>query len=439
MSALGYDNILCAVYLVAWIATLIWYQCRRNTIDAGTAIISLQVVYGVFSIISLNDPLFSAAYDELRLFPFIYLFVMMLIALSPVIYNHLHPSDSIAEPKTRVLGIIAIVLCITALLQIPDMMSDSGNGIVKIITDNDAGKEAYTEQVENVSERGSAIHNLPAVIFNMLADFAPFLLFYYLTLKRKHWILLTSLAIAVIIGLMLPVSRGQRGGVITTMLALLGAYFLYRRYLSRKINMLIQSAIVAIVLLVSIPVTIITISRFEKESAGVGGFVSWYVGQGNLYFNNHGLDAGGIRYGDRTMNLLKRAIDPSTPKNFAERRDKYSNLELDDSFFSTFVGDFTIDYGPVAAFVIFVVFNLLVIRAIRPRDKILSLQQLLLIYIVICINIKGGMTLFPYSDTNNLQLITFAMLYVYLNYHDILLERFPLKTSTNEKGNTENT
>ena len=59
MSALGYDNMLCAVYLVAWIATLVWYQCRRNTIDAGTAIISLQVVYSVFSIISLNDPLFS--------------------------------------------------------------------------------------------------------------------------------------------------------------------------------------------------------------------------------------------------------------------------------------------------------------------------------------------------------------------------------------------
>lgn len=439
MSAIGYDNILCALYLVAWIATLIWYQCRRNVIDAGTVIISLQVVYGAFSIISINDPLFSEAYDELRLFPFIYLFTMMMIALSPVIYNHLHPSDSIAEPKTRTLGILAIVLCITALLQIPDMISDSGAGIVKIFTDNDAGKEAYTEQVDNVSDSGSAIRNLPAVIFNMLSDFAPFLLFYYMTVKRKRWALLAALAVAVVMGLLLPISRGQRGGVITAMLALLGAYFLYRRYLSRKINLLIQTSIIAMALIISIPVTFITVSRFEKESAGIGGFVSWYVGQGNLYFNNHALDPGGIRYGDRTMNLVKRVIDPSTPKNFAERRDKYRNLELDDYFFSTFVGDFAIDFGPVGAFAIFVVFNLLMIRGIRPRNKIHSLQQLLLIYIVICINIKGGMTLFPYSDTNNLQLFTFAMLYVYLNYHDRLLERFPLIKKSDEKDNTENT
>lgn len=75
-------------------------------------------------------------------------------------------------------------------------------------------------------------------------------------------------------------------------------------------------------------------SRFGKEQAGVGGFINWYVGQGSLYFNNNGLDAGGIRYGDRTINLFKRIIDPDTPKNFVERRDKYHNLELDD-YFST--------------------------------------------------------------------------------------------------------
>jgi len=44
-----------------------------------------------------------------------------------------------------------------------------------------------------------------------------------------------------------------------------------------------------------------------------------------------------------------------------------------------------------------------------------------------CICMQGGMTLFMYSDGMNLKMVVFFLLYVYLRYHDVLLQKFPLK------------
>ena len=203
---------------------------------------------------------------------------------------------------------------------------------------------------------------------------------------------------------------------------------LFKRYLSKFINRIVQVVGVCCFVLISLPVIAITFSRFgdTKGQAAVSGFVSWYIGQGNLYFNNYGLDAGGIRYGDRTINLVKRAIDPDTPKNFVERRELYHNLEIDDYYFTTFVGDFTLDFGPYVAPLIFIVFNLWVLSQIKPRDGSLTVAQLLLLYLSMCICMQGGMYLFAYSDGANLKFLAFLLLFAYLKYHDLLLKKFPL-------------
>jgi hypothetical protein len=181
-------------------------------------------------------------------------------------------------------------------------------------------------------------------------------------------------------------------------------------------------------LIIAIPITAITLSRFgdRKGSEGASGFVYWYIGQANIYFNNSAMSPGGIRYGDRTFNIFKRLIWSDTPKNYNERREKYHNLEIDDYFFTTFVGDFVIDFGPKVSFFIFFIFNLCVLFEIRPRDGTIKLHQLLLIYFTSCICMQGGMVLFAYADTSNIIIIIYMILYAWLRYHEALLKRFPL-------------
>lgn len=425
------NNILAATYLLMWILTLIWYQAKERSADGGTAIIVTYILYAIFSILSLNDSFFSMAYNPLKPFPYIYLYVMMMIALSPLIYNHLHPTSTIVAPETRMLHIIAWVIIICSVIMLPHIIQNFGTGFIKLFTDADAGKDAYMEQLDNAEDSGSGISNLPAIIYNSLSDIAVFLCFYYMTFRRKHIILTILLFFAILVGLLIPVMNGQRGGVIISFFTIIGGYMLFRRYLSRRINHIVQISGIVLVIAVSLPITAITMSRFGEKSSGVGGYITWYIGQGSLYFNNNALDAGGTRNGDRTFNLVKRMIDHGTPKNYEERRDKYHNLKIDDYIFSTFVGDFTIDFGPITTVIIFIAFNIYVIVRIKEHDDKIKVHQMLLLFFTLCISMQGGMALFSYSDTGNLRIITLFGLYAYLKYHEALLKKYPIKR--NEK------
>lgn len=425
MSELLYNNILTIGYLLLWILTLVWYHAKRNTFDSGSFIMVMYIVYAIFSVIVINDRLFSVAFAPLTLFPYIYLYAMMMIALIPVIYNHLHPTIGIEPTNTRVFKWLSIIIIICSVLQLPQIISNSSAGIAAILVDEGAGKEVYEEYLSNAGDTGGAIRNLPAVIFNMLSDVMVFFFFYFLS-QKKHRLLCAGLLFSIILNIFIPITMGQRSGVITAFLTVVGGYFLFRPYLSRFVNRTVFIVGISLSIMVAIPITAITMSRFGKEASGAMGFVSWYIGQGPLYFNNSGLDAGGIRYGDRTINLIKRIIDPSTPKNFVERRDLYHNMDISDRFYTTFVGDFTLDFGPILAFIIFVVVFYIMLNIIRTPDKTIKTQQLLMLFFVMCISAQGGMALFFYSDTGNLRIFVFIMLYIYMQYRERLLEKFPV-------------
>ena len=422
------DNILVVGYFLIWIATFLWYHHIKKEVDAGSMVIGSYIGYAFFSIITLNDTFFNIRYDHLRFIPFLYLYIMLMIALSPAIYLHYNQPDKIEDPHSKMLYIPCIALIISAFFQIPTAISGSESSMIQLITDADAGQNAYLEQISNKAESGSSIKNLPAVIFNVLYDCTTFLFFYFLTRKNKNKLFLLVLFAAIFIGMILPVLNGQRGSVIKAALTIVVGYALFRHYLSKRINRVVQIAGITMAIIIAIPITAITISRFSdrKGSDGVSGYVYWYIGQANIYFNNSAMSAGGIRYGDRTLNLFKRLIWSDTPKNYDERRDKYRNLEIDDYYFTTFVGDFALDFGPIASFFIFFIFNLCVLFEIRPRDGTIKLHQLLLIYFTLCICMQGGMVLFSYADTANLIIVVYILLYAWLRYHEALLKRFPL-------------
>lgn len=421
------DNILASGFLVIWILTFLWYHYKNRIFDGGSVVIAFYIVYAVFSIITINDYIFANEFLPLTVFPYIYLYVMMMIALAPAIYHHIYPPKNIANPNTRLLTLAGLLIVFCAFMQIPDIISNFQTGIVKLFLDSDAGKDAYEEHIRDAGESGGAISNLSSVIYNSLFDISIFIFFYFLTLKKKNILLILALAASIFIGTLIPIMSGLRGGVIISIQTIICGYMLFRRFLSKRINRIANITGITAIIILSLPIIAISVSRFSQRNYGVMGAISWYVGQGSLYFNNYGLDAGGIRYGDRTLNLFKRVIDPeNTPKNFVERRDKYPSLDIDDYYYTTFVGDFSLDFGPITAFVIFILFFLWLLLNIRNKDEEIQLHQLLLLYFCLCVSIQGGMSLFYYSDTSNLRIITCFMLYAYLRYHEALLEKFPL-------------
>lgn len=421
------DNILASLYLLAWVLTLILYQWKIRKTDGGTAIICSYILYAIFSLFTLNDNMFNILYEPLKFLPFLFLFIMLMIALSPIIYFHFHQTKQIEEPNTRIFTFISIIIIICSFLLIPTIIGNFGTGIIKLFTDSDAGQDAYTEQALEASDSGSAISNIPAILFNALSDICIFLFFYYLTKRKKNILLIIALFFSLIINMLMPIMQGSRSNVILALFTIIVGYMLFKQFFAKKINRLIQLTGTAFLIATALPIIAITISRFDNLGGGVGGFLNWYVGQANIYFNNHVFDTGGTRNGDRILNLPKRIIDPSTPKNYVERREKYHNLNIDDNLFTTFVGDFVIDFGIPVTIIIFITFNTWAITQIKPRDGTVRADQLLLLYFIECICMQGGMYLFPYSDTGNLKVLFFMLLYIYLRFHEKLLAKFPIK------------
>ncbi len=432
MSVIESNYILSAFLILLWVITLIWYQRKNKNFDAGSFIIVMYIIYAVFSIMTINDDSIPQLtnYEPLTLFPYLYLYVMMMIALTPAIYHHTNSTDSIEYPQSNILRIIATIIIVVAILNLPGIVSDFRNGLMSIFTDAEAGKKAYMEQIDNASNVGGAIRNIPAILFNSFSDIGIFLLFYFMTMSKKNHKIIYGLLFANVINLIMPVMRGQRSGVALAFLTIICGYFLFKQYLSKRLNKVIKKIGIVFIAIFTLPVAAITISRFGSEKAGVATFINWYIGQGNIYFNNHALDDNGLRYGDRTLNLFKRLVDSKTSMNYVERRETYSKLKINDEVFSTFVGDFTIDFGPFFAVIIFIVFNFFVIYSFqknKTNNNKIKLHQLLLLYFTVCISAQGGMYLFSYSDTRNLNIIVLALLYYYLKYHEALLEKFPLK------------
>jgi hypothetical protein len=171
-----------------------------------------------------------------------------------------------------------------------------------------------------------------------------------------------------------------------------------------KLKKVILNIFTMITGLVLVSFFAITIGRVSLSGNNMSYSLQSYASQSFLNFNNYGLDAGGTREGDRTATLFKKMLGFRTANNYQERRQMYSHMKMNDAIFYTFIGDFTLDYGPQWAFVILLICSLLFMKALSTKRNY-DFAQLLLFFLLyqICMT---GFTLFTYSSFGgNLKLI----------------------------------
>lgn len=406
------SNFYLISYLLAWVITWITYQRKRHQIDAGSTILISYIGYAVCSIILYNSQVDYYDFNELTLFPFIYLYIMLMIAISPVLKFNNEDCAAIEEPHMPTFKLVSWLIIISTILSIPTFIEAIQEGqFLNLLVDESAGKDMYDESMSSADEAGSGISHIPNIIFNAFSDISIFLFFYYLTLSNRSRLILIGLAISMFAALMSPMLSGLRANTIITGFTIIVAYALLKKYYTDRIRRIAKIIGVVLLFITVLPIVAITSSRYDDGENGAIKSTLYYVGQANLNFNNYGLDNNGIRYGDRTFNLAKRIIDPSTPTNYVERRIKYPNLHMDDNIFYTFIGDFTLDFGPWIAPIIIILFSLFIRIKTRMKEDTITFHQLLLIYLVACICMQGGMYLFAYSDMSGLKFITLFLLY----------------------------
>ena len=412
------DRLYLYLYILVWALTFLVYFRKKKTFDAGACLILAYLIYAIFSYFAYFSYYYGGDFQELKLFPFIYLYLSVMIVMSPVLRANTSEEVTLVHPDLKLFRIFCIIVVSFTFIRIPVVISNFWDGLIKILTTDYGGADLYAETLDGVEDSGHGITNLFAILSGAFFSIAILLFFYSLTipnLKRTIKLLLTVPCITAILH---GIGTGQRGAMVQPLLAMMVTYFALYKHMPKKINrMMARFGIIAVVL-ISIPFMALTISRFDTVNSNVNESMINYAGQSSLYFNNYALDDGGIRYGDRTIPLLKRMIGiPDVPRNFIERRIKYPHLKINDEHFCTFVGDITIDFGPFWGFIIMVIVTSFLLVKTRQNGGKLYFHQLILLHFIMYLCIIGGLKLYPFSDTSgNLKLLVYIMTYLLFKY-----------------------
>jgi oligosaccharide repeat unit polymerase len=226
-----------------------------------------------------------------------------------------------------------------------------------------------------------------------------------------------GIVLCVCFHLILSLSKGDRYYIFNLLIDLPFLYLLFRHKLDKKARKKIVLSLMAVGLLLVIGLGAVTMGRYgnnKQQEAYLIYSLETYASQNFIFFNNYGLDAGGIRYGDNTANLFKKMIGLNASDNQFEGRIMYSNLKIDNTRFYTFVGDFTLDYGPIVGFLLLMLMTILFSRILRLRRRKYNFNQIVLLTGLyhVCVH---GFSLFPYTFMMpNIKFISLFLLYALL-------------------------
>lgn len=399
------------LYISAWGLTLLYYSKKYKNFDGIAFIYSTYLFYSVCSLLLFRSQEYR--FNEITLFPFVYLYISLYITSYPVRKYSTSNIQYIKEPSKLLNNTVCAIFIVSTLIYFPSTISKFKEGIILIMIDGTS--ELYNLSLEGAYKSGTGgITNLFAIFSEAFSTVGILFLFTILTKKKYNKLILLGLILSILSGIMTYISMGQRGGVFARIITLLVTYFAFKRFLSDRINRVVKKCIIVLSILIIILVAVMTISRFSTSTTNPLASTYYYIGQENLYFNNYGLDNNGIRYGDRTVPLFKQMMGLEAPNNFIERRAKYPNLKINDEVFISYIGDFTLDYGPFLAMIIFILFSVWATSRLIIKNKTIYFHQLVLVHFVMTMCAQGGLFLFSFGDiAGNLKIIVYVIVYVW--------------------------
>jgi len=330
---MGYVIINALLYVFA----LFIYSFKRKKIDGGFILLATYTFIAIIGLaLFVSDP----SEWHLKLWPFIYLFVICLLFFRQFFFDSDNLYKKFMKPNMKVLSIFSILYIICSLISIYYGLGSAAKNLAE-----NAFNEAYADNaVGSVVLYSNQIERFAKIFAQYLQPIAMLTVFYYLTLQNVKPLKIILLTLAVILPtLVSSVIIGNRSMIVQFLILLLICYFIFHRGISKKRKKIIMIPSLLFVLLVFALLTSVTVSRFGEEKGTSSVF--FYLGHSMLTFNYGITDTiQDYSYGKYFFSWF---ID------FFGGNSKIGNLgtHCDGAFF-TFVGPLYMDFGPVGTFII---------------------------------------------------------------------------------------
>ena len=413
------SNFILLSYVLIWVITSFLYIKKRKCIDAGAILVLSYLLYAISSYLLFNNLYNDGRFLEMQFWPFVYLYLMFIITAIPIL--KFRPDYIIQKPSVILIKYFSIIYFVCSFIRFVDALPNISSGIMLIMLDTAGGEDLYYLAHEESSYDDVPFYvRIGSAFNNLFSDIAILVLFFYLTYKNRKKYVIFFLLSGVLLTIFNSIAQGLRTVATAKLLVLIATYFLFGDRIDDKIRKKVRKCGLISFTFILFIMGLITISRFGDRYESMSYYFESYAGQGNLYFNNYAFDSGGIRYGDRTCNEFKSLLGyKDVPEDPYKTRDKYAYMKISEKNFTTFVGDFILDFGPVAATIILIVVTFLLRRGSIAHGNKIYFHQLLLIYFCLCVCMQGGMYLFYYSYKGNYTIIAFLLVYLIFRYDEM--------------------
>lgn len=400
------STILLIFNSLLYISTFFIYQKRVRDFRLGSFVLLFYSLISIGSIFLYNiDSIWI--FEEITLFPLIYLYVALMISFYPVLKFSNRKVCDIKMPDEMVMNIISFLVIVIYLCFF--FQTILSNFSLSGLFDPTMLMENYEEKSDNVGYDDGKL-NIFGVLKNIFNSILWILFMYNWTQRKKVFAI--GVFLAIIISVFTSLAWGARGPLVLIILQIPFVYFVFSPLMDQKMRKQYILTVVAFVAFIFVGGAALTIGRFgDKTNFTIVDIVLYYASSNFIKFDNFVLDVGGCRYGDRVFPLIRVLLGLDTAGDYKTRRLLYSNLKIDDSQFTFFVGEFVIDFGPVLAFLIILLFSVFFFKKLSSKKYDLGTVLLLsLVYNIVVV----GFTLFPYSELSGNYTILYTIFWIFV-------------------------
>ena len=414
------DTIALIINALCWVFASRLYVNKYKLSNLGSIYILFYTLLSLMAIHLYYDHPDSDPYDGQNIFGLLYLFLFILLFCVPLI--RVSDNKVLVHQKGRTVAYMAIAITILSVIGIFEDLENFGTGMFMLATDDEYGAELYSELRNNsgsLSGNVSSATNYILVLSNTAKRIAPFFFLYYMSRPKVNILLFLGLGLSTFLFFMNAISVGQRSNIVVGVMNISAFYFFMHKFYRKKIQRIVKPVVITAGAVVVGALALITISRATASNTSPNStfsFVESYACESILNFGQYGMDPGGCRYGDRTFPLIKSFFTKDVAKTYYDRIVKYNKLKINEKRFITFVGDFTIDFGPIVAAIVMLLLIYMFSTALHSSRNI-GVSHLCMVYLLI--NYLNGFYLYTLCDfSGNLVFLLFIMMFFFFSIQD---------------------
>lgn len=404
-------------YSVFWILFLIYLIIYKREYGKFIYIIFIWTLSSIASIVYYSALPYN--YANIELIPYVFLIICLLLSFYPFCTC----DDSIKQISIGnkwlfdkiilAIGIISILPFIENLIHVISTYgADNTNTLADVYSDKMSGDFNRAEYINWFSLPGRICNSI-----NLKFQYCSlFLLFVYICLSYKKRINIVMLSLGAFNPILYELGMSGRSTLVFTFLRAVFLFLMFRYFLDNKIKKLIIKYGIMVTVCCIILLSIITISRYNNEtganSVSLVGWISLYIGEGSLNFNNYMWNTRAFTEGDNCFSFLKNIFGFDTFTSTFDRRDYWGpRTGINPVRFYTFIGDL---YSDLAYFILpLLLFVGFYLRKIASNNKTMSLFRAYLYYTwgYICIT---GITFYTLKTYQSMIDMTVSLIIVYL-------------------------